>query len=116
MRIFAFSHSAHAQKFESLHLYDPSWTTVDMVSSGAIVLLTICLLPGVVHGWWPFSSSEEESTSDIAPAKKPATFEMATAEQKFLNEAQQLLDLAPLDKCLHGVSCIGCVVATCFML
>ena len=76
--------------------------------TSSFVFLLVCSLPVVIYAWWPFSSeAKEPSPGQASPthAAKAASFEMATAEQKFLSEAQQLLDLAPLDRCLHGVSC-----------
>ena len=76
--------------------------------SSAVCLL-VCLLPLVVKGWWPFSSeisseSERASVDSLDHSRRAAQFEMMSAEQKFLSEAQQFLDLSPLDHCLHGVS------------
>ena len=75
------------------------------------LLVLMCCLPVVVYAWWPFSSQVDEPSAAQQPSlSKPASFEMATAEQKFLSEAQQLLDLAPLDRCLHGVSGVDVVI------
>lgn len=70
------------------------------------VLLSVCLLPGVVFCWWPFTSQQdpEKPSRHVDIQRKAASFEMMSAEQKFLSDAQQFLDLAPLDRCLHGVS------------
>lgn len=71
------------------------------------VLVFLCLVPALAIGWWPFSSQQqelEEPSRRDDVSRKAATFEMMSAEQKFLNEAQQFLDLSPLDQCLHGVS------------
>ena len=77
-----------------------------MSLSCALVLM--CLLPLAVSGWWPFSSGDSNEAiqpeqASLGGSKKVAQFEMMSAEQKFLSEAQQFLDLSPLDKCLHGV-------------
>lgn len=72
--------------------------------------LVICFLPLVANGWWPFSSQTSSEPAHLSAEKDPdrsrnaAQFEMMSAEQKFLSEAQQFLDLSPLDQCLHGVS------------
>ena len=54
--------------------------------------------------WWPFSSSEEdaEPPAPVAP-REPVAFEMANAEQKFLAEAQEYLNMSPLEACQHQV-------------
>ena len=53
--------------------------------------------------WWPFSSGENaEAAAPVAP-REPVTFEMANAEQKFLAEAQEDLNLSPLEACQHQV-------------
>lgn len=56
--------------------------------------------------WWPFSSSEERkeaSDASSVASREPVAFEMASAEQKFLAEAQQFLNLPPLEACQHEV-------------
>ena len=56
--------------------------------------------------WWPFSSGELEENAEVAAPvapKEPVTFEMANAEQKFLAEAQEYLNLSPLEACQHQV-------------
>ena len=56
--------------------------------------------------WWPFSSDElEENAEPAAPVapREPVTFEMANAEQKFLAEAQEYVNLSPLEACQHQV-------------
>ena len=56
--------------------------------------------------YWPdsvsFSAADPEPPGEVVP------FEMKTAEQKFLAEAQQFLDLPALDRCQHqvGRACI----------
>lgn len=54
--------------------------------------------------WWPFSGSEEREEVSSVEAREPVAFEMASAEQKFLAEAQQFLNLPPLEACQHEVS------------
>ena len=71
-------------------------------------------LSGGCHGWWPFSTSQEpaeaSSRPQIAEGEEkqvrhvPAKFEVATAEQKFLAEAQKYMELSALEKCQHAVS------------
>ena len=41
--------------------------------------------------------------ADPEPPGQVVPFEMKTADQKFLAEAQQFLDLSPLDRCQHQV-------------
>lgn len=55
----------------------------------------------VAASWWPFSSAGEDGGPIVA--REPVAFEMASAEQKFLAEAQQYLDLSPLEACQHKV-------------
>ena len=55
--------------------------------------------------WWPFSGEEEDSEPATAMApSEPVAFETASVEQKFLAEAQQYLNLPPLEACQHHVS------------
>ena len=44
--------------------------------------------------------------ADPEPPGQVVPFEMKTADQKFLAEAQQFLDLSPLDHCQHQVRAI----------
>ena len=45
--------------------------------------------------------------ADPEPPGQVVPFEMKTADQRFLAEAQQFLDLSPLDRCQHQVrACI----------
>ena len=56
--------------------------------------------------WWPFSSGgepSEESRASVEVARQAIPFEMRSAEQKFLAEAQQYLDLSPLEACQYRV-------------
>lgn len=56
--------------------------------------------------WWPFSGGEESkeaSEASSVASREPVAFEMASAEQKFLVEAQQFLNLPPLEACQHEV-------------
>ena len=62
----------------------------------------------VMAFWWLFSGATNEPADGYAAEGKaverqPASFEMASAEQKFLSEAQQYLDLPPLEKCQYRV-------------
>lgn len=81
-----------------------------LVMSWSCVLMVVCCLPLAANGWWPFSSQVSSESAQppaeqaIERSRKAAQFEMMSAEQKFLSEAQQFLDLSPLDQCLHGVS------------
>lgn len=73
----------------------------------ALSLLELLAVPA--NAWWPFSDDDdiEEALSqatnknDGSPGLVP--FEIKTADQKFLEEAQQLLKLSPLDRCQHKV-------------
>ncbi len=66
----------------------------------------VCML-GFSQAWWPFSSSgnseEEEKGAHTAEQLEMVRFEMSTAEQKFLAEAQQFLDLSGLERCQYQV-------------
>ena len=81
-----------------------------MKTSGVVSLLVL-FLPATI-GWWSFNeglSEEKRSTSDSNDQAKDSAgtmvpFEMASADQKFLQEANQLLNLSPLDNCQHNVS------------
>ena len=58
--------------------------------------------------WWLFSGAAIEPTDGEAAdggavERRPVSFEMASAEQKFLSEAQQYLDLPPLEACQYRV-------------
>lgn len=56
--------------------------------------------------WWPFSSGgepSEERRASVDVARQAIPFEMRSAEQKFLAEAQQYLDLSPLEACQFRV-------------
>ena len=72
------------------------------------LLLVLFLLPTASYGWWIFSSSESGSdeSSSSPETRRPVQFEMTTAEQKFLAEAQTFLDLPQLDQCQHVVSAL----------
>lgn len=54
--------------------------------------------------WWPFSSGEEHKEVSPVATREPVAFEMASAEQKFLAEAQQFLNLPPLEACQYEVN------------
>ena len=73
-----------------------------------IPLLMVALSgSGAEAFWWPFSSGEKEETQPSAavqaPPSGPVAFEMNSAEQKFLAEAQEILNLPPLEACQHQV-------------
>lgn len=72
------------------------------------------LLLGQALGWWPFGSEPAATVqqAELAHAQNedqvqqaPAKFEVSNAEQKFLAEAHRYLNLSPLEKCQHHVSC-----------
>ena len=71
------------------------------------MLLVMAAGRGVTGLWWPFSSGEGEKEGNKEPAEAAVAtrvgFEMATAEQKFLAEAQKYLDLPPLEACQYQV-------------
>ena len=77
-----------------------------MAAVGAVFWLLIATLMGAEAFWWPFSSdSEGGSEQETAVAsREPVAFEMASAEQKFLAEAQQFLNVPPLEACQYKVS------------
>lgn len=71
------------------------------------LIVLFLLLLSVANAWWPFSSDDDSPASDSADAHTPngvVQFEMKTAEQKFLEESRQLLNLSPLDQCHYSVS------------
>ncbi len=63
-----------------------------------LLFLPLCI------GWWPFDEEETETNEDIKPEDRLVPFEITTMEQKFLQEANELLQLSPLDYCQHKVS------------
>ena len=82
--------------------------------------LAVLALLGGVDSWWPFGSSAEESemaeeatatvSEEVSGGRAsavavglPVPFEITTAEKKFLSEAQQYLDLPPLEQCQYQV-------------
>ena len=73
-------------------------------------LIFFCL--HLVSSWWfdeePSSSQDkmEESNSDEKERLSLVQFEIMTAEQKFLQEAKELLELSPLDECQRKASII----------
>lgn len=72
-----------------------------------LLVLLLLLLMAPADAWWPFSDEEvEEEEKDASQGSGGSLipFEVKTAEQKFLEEAQQLLNLSPLDQCQHRVS------------
>ena len=59
--------------------------------------------------WWLFredSDNDDDTTNKKTPQNNGVLvpFEIASTEQKFLQEAKQLLDLSLLDQCQHKVS------------
>lgn len=72
-----------------------------------IMTMVVIMVRGVEGFWWPFSNDDTDEQPRIVAiqeAKEPVAFEMATAEQKFLAEAQQYLNLSPLEACQYQVS------------
>lgn len=71
-----------------------------------ILFFLVCVSISVA--WWPFTESSEEEESEIKMDDQSKDnmipFETISAEQKFLQEAKELLDLSPLDKCQYKVS------------
>ena len=71
-----------------------------------VVIIFLLMVP-LTSGWWPFDDDEEEeiivSSNTQLPKGGMVPFEMNNAEQKFLQEANQFLNLSPLDKCQHRV-------------
>ena len=75
------------------------------------MLAVLCALLATGNCWWPFDDTTEEG-GEVAKesgdavetsAPEPVPFEMTTAEKKFLAEAQQYLDLPPLERCQYQV-------------
>ena len=73
-----------------------------------IFLLLLQLSQG--RSWWLFSGKDEHPETDVSSdsqqqERRPAAlpFEISSVEQKFLAEAQQYLDLSPLEQCQHKV-------------
>ena len=71
----------------------------------------VCLaLVAACSCWWPFSDDSLEAAASPEPkpvqleSKTAVPFEMMSAEQKFLAQAQQFLDLPPLEKCQNQAS------------
>lgn len=71
--------------------------------------LTVLTLLATGNCWWPFGDTTEEGgevveeSGDAVEASAPVPFEITTAEKKFLAEAQQYLDLPPLERCQYQV-------------
>ncbi len=69
------------------------------------VVVMILFQVRIICGWWPFSSVDKEKEAvqqkehPAIETTVPAKFEIATADSKFLADAQQLLNMSPLDKC-----------------
>ena len=78
-----------------------------MVASVVLFVGVLLGFSGTEALWWPFSSGGEEETLPSAavpsPPSGPVTFEINSAEQKFLAEAQAILNLPPLEACQHQV-------------
>lgn len=74
--------------------------------------LIFLLLVHSAWGWWIFSStaSTDTESGNGKIERRPVAFEINSAEQKFLAEAQQFLDLPQLDQCQHMVRELGCCV------
>ena len=72
-------------------------------------VIIFLLLISLTSGWWPFDDDEEEeevivsSNTQLPKGGGMVPFEMKNADQKFLQEANQFLNLSPLDKCQHRV-------------
>lgn len=78
-----------------------------MTNNLTVALSLLVLLPVMGRCWWPFSSSDQEDTPEqdgVLETRRVVQFEMSSAEQTFLAEAQQFLDLPQLDQCQHVVS------------
>ena len=77
------------------------------VSWSVRLLVALLLGCGTEALWWPFSSDEVDekrpTAAAPAPPSGPVAFEMNSAEQKFLAEAQAILNLPPLEACQHQV-------------
>lgn len=77
------------------------------VSWSVRLLVALLLGYGTEALWWPFSSDEVDEKPPTAaapvPPSGPVAFEMSSAEQKFLAEAQAILNLPPLEACQHQV-------------
>lgn len=82
-----------------------------------LVFLLVGLLAVKAWCWWPFSSAGTDAESETLPSsnheetpvevkvqKNSAKFEISNAEQKFLAEAHNYLNLSPLEQCQHSVS------------
>lgn len=74
-----------------------------------LVLAVLCTLLATGNCWWPFGDTTEEE-GEVAKesgggveTSAPVPFEMTTAEKRFLAEAQQYLDLPPLERCQYQV-------------
>lgn len=72
------------------------------------MMLVLLATVAVGRCWWPFSSEssgKEEEGLEVVAVASAVPFEMNSAEQKFLMEAQQLLELPPLEACQYQVGC-----------
>ena len=80
------------------------WSEMDFLRSCLLVIVVSLTQREAGALWWPFSIDEaddEPTAAAVQSAAGPVAFEMATAEQKFLAEAQQYLNLPPLEACQH---------------
>ena len=77
-----------------------------MVRLGTGLVVLFVLLP-LCMGWWTVEEDRKKEThsetSSSENTNKMVPFEVMTAEQKFLQEANHLLNLSPLDSCQHKV-------------
>ena len=93
-----------------------------------VFLLLVSLLAVKAWCWWPFSSvgteaesasetllpsKQEETPVEVKVQKNSAKFEISNAEQKFLAEAHNYLNLSPLEQCQHSVSLHFAVLSNC---
>lgn len=78
------------------------------------IFKNICLLLlqlSLGRSWWLFSGKDEHPETDVGSSDSQQKerrlaalpFEINSAEQRFLAEAQQFLDLSPLEQCQHKV-------------
>lgn len=74
-----------------------------------LVLTIVVLTLSVSYGWWPFEEEKEEeqvTKKHVVDRGKEniVPFEVTVADQKFLLEAKQMLEMTELDYCQHEVS------------
>ena len=69
-----------------------------------VALSLLMLLAEPANAWWPFSDDDDfeearsQATNNNGGSPGLVPFEIKTADQKFLEEAQQLLKLSSLDR------------------